>query len=294
VHIISDLQAEDANVNLSVHSVKMILSIIGQHAVLIVSLGTSLPLAAADLFLRGSRHRTTDGCTSSTTKNSCLTRAGGCTWQPHTGCASSLVTAQTTDPLSLLMEYSGDDEARMETSRNLLATQKPTKKPTRRPAPQKTPTRRPTTTQRPQDERPANSTFVMGDLTVSLTNLGIKVCTGMSARVIAKANQPVKFKNGSSSTLKFHSMADGAGIFPVESGYVYVSNSEMDSKRGGVYGLYFDNDGNIVDYKKLLSSTTRNCGGGRTPWDTWISCEETGNGRCWQVGRCQNDFCSLI
>jgi hypothetical protein len=97
----------------------------------------------------------------------------------------------------------------------------------------------------------------MGDLTVNLINLGIKVCTVMSARVIAKANQPVRFKNGSSSTLKIHSMADGADIFPVENGYVYVSNSELDSKRGGVYGLYFDNDGNIGAYnKKLLSSTT--------------------------------------
>jgi len=43
---------------------------------------------------------------------------------------------------------------------------------------------------------------------------------------------------------------------------------------GGVYGLYFDKDGNIVDYKTLLSNTKRNCGGGLSPWHSWISCEE--------------------
>ena len=131
---------------------------------------------------------------------------------------------------------------------------------------------------------PPTAAFVMGDLTVILADLGIKVCTGMSARVIAKANQPVTLVNGSQSTIRFHSMADAADIFPVDNGYVYMSNSEMDSKLGGVYGLYFDNDGNIMDYKKLLSNTTRNCGGGRTPWNTWISCEEYGTGQCWQVG----------
>ena len=50
-----------------------------------------------------------------------------------------------------------------------------------------------------------------------------------------------------------------------------------------MYGLYFDEDGYLVDYKTLLSNTDRNCGGGLTPWGTWISCEEEDGGQCWQV-----------
>jgi hypothetical protein len=49
--------------------------------------------------------------------------------------------------------------------------------------------------------------------------------------------------------------------------------------------LYFDKDGNITEYKALLTGTTDNCGGGLTPWNTWVSCEENDDdGQCWQVG----------
>jgi len=70
---------------------------------------------------------------------------------------------------------------------------------------------------------------------------------------------------------------------PLEDGYVYVVNSEESDGDGGVYGLYFDKDGNLDEYKALLTRTTRNCGGGLTPWNTWVSCEEHDGGQCWQV-----------
>lgn len=85
-------------------------------------------------------------------------------------------------------------------------------------------------------------------------------------------------------------MSDAAGIIPLnpdnpsEDGYVYVVNSEVSSRgAGGVYGVYFDKDGNVTDYKALLTRTTMNCGGGLTPWNTWVSCEEHSSGQCWQV-----------
>ena len=113
-----------------------ILSTIGRHAVLqlIVSMGASPPLAAADQLFRGSRHRNIDGCVSFTTKSSCLTGTVGCAWHPHDGCASSMETVQTTDmPHRLEHEgvSNGDYESRLKMSRELqnIKTRKPTRKP---------------------------------------------------------------------------------------------------------------------------------------------------------------------
>ena len=80
------------------------------------------------------------------------------------------------------------------------------------------------------------------------------------------------------------------------------------SGKGGVYGMYFDDDDNVVDYKMLLTGTSRNRPGGlslvfsktmnekhvlftkfvfllllvagSTPWGTFVSCEKSG---CWQL-----------
>ena len=118
---------------------------------------------------------------------------------------------------------------------------------------------------------------------MTVPSLGIRLSTGMTVRVLARANQKVLLTNGTMSSIPFHSMPDGAAVFSLPNGYVYVSNSEMKEYEGGVYAVYFDNDGNVIDYKMLLSGTKRNCSGGKTPWNTWISCEEFGNGQCWQV-----------
>ena len=60
----------------------------------------------------------------------------------------------------------------------------------------------------------------------------------------------------------------------MQGSFIYVVNSEAEKSGGGVYGIYFDPEGNVLDYKQLLAKTTRNCGGGESPWNTFISCEE--------------------
>ena len=113
------------------------------------------------------------------------------------------------------------------------------------------------------------------------------MCTGMSVKVLARAGQKVPLAGGGTSSINFHSQPDGAGIVSLSTGgYVYVSNSELSSAGGGVYGLYFDSSGNVSSFAKFLGGTTRNCGGGLTPWKTWITCEEFGTGQCWQIGEC--------
>lgn len=122
--------------------------------------------------------------------------------------------------------------------------------------------------------------FRRGDLKNNIRRLGIKLSRGMGVRVVATANKRVKLASGQRSSLQFHGMPDGAAVFPLsDGGYVYVSNSEMDSGRGGVYALYFNERGDVADYKMLLSNTTRNCAGGTTPFNTWVSCEEFARGQ---------------
>eukprot|EP00986_Skeletonema_menzelii_P013151 scaffold7491_cov142-Skeletonema_menzelii.AAC.2 len=124
--------------------------------------------------------------------------------------------------------------------------------------------------------------FLPGELLLSNKELGIQLSSGLEARLIASTGEKLKLVNGKKSSLSFHSRIDGAGIVDLgDRGYVYVSNSE--EKDGGVYGIHFNLAGDIVDYVNLLNNTRRNCGGGLTAWNTWISCEEWKRGQCWQV-----------
>jgi secreted PhoX family phosphatase len=65
---------------------------------------------------------------------------------------------------------------------------------------------------------------------------------------------------------------------PQSHGCVYdagVTSSGNPAAPGGTTTLTVDADGNRVGEVVSLAGTFNNCAGGRTPWQTWVSCEET-------------------
>lgn len=105
---------------------------------------------------------------------------------------------------------------------------------------------------------------------------GVRLPAGFTSRIVAHSGQII-------SGYRWHAAPDGGATFATdESGWIYVSNSELDNKTGGAGALRFNQQGEIVDAYSILNNTTRNCAGGRTPWQTWLSCEEVEQGRVWE------------
>jgi len=130
--------------------------------------------------------------------------------------------------------------------------------------------------------------FNWGKLVRDANGRRVNLSNGLMGRPIGLANRTVALLNGN-STIPMHTLADGAVTIKKEdgSGYYYVSNDENGSAAsptGGVYVWEMNNEHNVVDFYKVLGGTADNCGGGDTPWGTFVSCEEeTGYGKCWQV-----------
>lgn len=59
--------------------------------------------------------------------------------------------------------------------------------------------------------------------------------------------------------------------------WIYVSNAETSD--GGVGAITFNSLGKPIRYRMIMTGTSQNCGGGKTYWGTWVSCEEHSSGQ---------------
>ncbi len=106
---------------------------------------------------------------------------------------------------------------------------------------------------------------------------GLRLPEGFTSRVVATTGTAV-----AGTGYVWHVSPDGGAVFPQDDGgWIYTSNCE-DPVDGGASMVRFDADGEIVDAKRICEGTFINCAGGPTPWGTWLTCEEIGNGRVWE------------
>ncbi len=103
---------------------------------------------------------------------------------------------------------------------------------------------------------------------------GCRLPEGFSSRIVARSGQPVS----TNSDFVWHAAPDGGACYPTADGWIYVSNAELSDGKGGASALRFDQKGNVMSGYPILEGSTRNCAGGTTPYGTWLSCEESGDG----------------
>lgn len=107
---------------------------------------------------------------------------------------------------------------------------------------------------------------------------GLRLPAGFRARIVAVSGE----RPAARATSRWHPLPDGAAVFArADGGWIYTSNSETD-RDGGASSLMFDAGGAVVGCERVLSNTRRNCAGGATPWNTWLSCEEVDDGLVWE------------
>ena len=107
---------------------------------------------------------------------------------------------------------------------------------------------------------------------------GLRLPQGFTSRLLGRGNQPLL-----PTGYTLPEFPDGAAIYPQpDGGWIMALNSEHPIPgRGGASGIRFDKDGQITDAYRILEGTQTNCSGGKTPWNTWLSCEEHDGGHTW-------------